>query len=108
MLTFEGEEIQGSQKIAAKLTGLRFQQCWHHISTIDCQPSAGDGMLVFVSGALQLPGEQPPLKFSQVRTLFSFWLLTHSSLIVVLFCLFSVLFCPLDSKILSICIFNFI
>ena len=67
MLTFEGQKFAGGPSIVAKLTGLSFQQCKHHVSTIDCQPSGpGGGMLVFVSGNMQLPGEDHPLKFSQV------------------------------------------
>jgi hypothetical protein len=67
MLTFEGQKIQGSQNIVAKLTSLPFQQCHHAITTVDCQPSGvNSGMLVFVSGNLQLAGEQHALKFSQV------------------------------------------
>ncbi|XP_055804132.1 nuclear transport factor 2B-like isoform X2 [Solanum dulcamara] len=67
VLTFEGQKYQGTQSIADKLTGLPFQQCKHHINTVDCQPSgAVGGMLVFVSGNLNLPGEQHPLKFSQL------------------------------------------
>ncbi|KAM1723054.1 hypothetical protein ACFX11_021688 [Malus domestica] len=67
MLTFEGQKIQGSQSIVAKLTSLPFQQCQHSITTVDCQPSGpAGGMLVFVSGNLQLSGEQHALKFSQM------------------------------------------
>nr|VDC61758.1 unnamed protein product [Brassica rapa] len=70
MLTFEGQKIQGSQNIVAKLTSLPFQQCKHNITTVDCQPSGpAAGMLVFVSGNLQLAGEQHALKFSQVSFL---------------------------------------
>ncbi|GMN49263.1 hypothetical protein TIFTF001_018430 [Ficus carica] len=48
MLTFEGQKIQGSQNIVAKLTSLPFQQCKHSITTVDCQPSGpAGGMLVF-------------------------------------------------------------
>ena len=72
MLTFEGQKIQGSQNIVAKLTGLPFQQCKHNITTVDCQPSGpAGGMLVFVSGNLQLAGEQHALKFSQMFHLIS-------------------------------------
>ncbi|KAK9191643.1 hypothetical protein WN943_020258 [Citrus x changshan-huyou] len=68
MLTFEGQKIQGSQNIVAKLTSLPFQQCQHSITTVDCQPSGpAGGMLVFVSGNLQLAGEQHALKFSQLQ-----------------------------------------
>ncbi|CAA0833164.1 Nuclear transport factor 2 [Striga hermonthica] len=67
MLTFEGQKFQGPQQITAKLTGLPFQQCQHHVSTVDCQQSGpAGGMLVFVSGNLQIAGEQHPLKFSQM------------------------------------------
>ncbi|KAF5479835.1 hypothetical protein F2P56_000624, partial [Juglans regia] len=67
MLTFEGQKIQGAQNIVAKLTSLPFQQCKHAITTVDCQPSGpAGGMLVFVSGNLQLVGEQHALKFSQM------------------------------------------
>ncbi|KAG6653892.1 hypothetical protein CIPAW_05G108200 [Carya illinoinensis] len=66
MLTFEGQKTQGSQNIVAKLNSLPFQQCQHSITTVDCQPSGpAGGMLVFVSGNLQLAGEQHALKFSQ-------------------------------------------
>ncbi|CAF2045281.1 unnamed protein product [Brassica rapa] len=72
MLTFEGQKIQGSQNIVAKLTSLPFQQCKHNITTVDCQPSGpAAGMLVFVSGNLQLAGEQHALKFSQMFHLVS-------------------------------------
>ncbi|KAJ0969222.1 hypothetical protein J5N97_022099 [Dioscorea zingiberensis] len=67
MLTFEGAKFQGAAAIAAKLASLPFQQCLHTISTVDCQPSGtAGGMLVFVSGTLQLAGEQHALKFSQM------------------------------------------
>ncbi|XP_022145223.1 nuclear transport factor 2 [Momordica charantia] len=67
MLTFEGQKIQGAQNIVAKLTGLPFQQCQHSVTTVDCQPSGPNGgVLVFVSGNLQLAGEQHALKFSQM------------------------------------------
>ncbi|GFY88120.1 nuclear transport factor 2A [Actinidia rufa] len=67
MLTFEGQNTQGCQSIVAKLTSLPFQQCQHAITTVDCQPSGpAGGMIVFVSGDLQLTGEQHALKFSQL------------------------------------------
>ncbi|KAL2253771.1 UNVERIFIED_CONTAM: Nuclear transport factor 2B [Sesamum indicum] len=63
MLSFEGQKFQGTQSITAKLTSLPFQQCKHGITTVDCQPSGpAGGMLVFVSGNLQLAGEQHALK----------------------------------------------
>ncbi|MCL7034108.1 hypothetical protein MKW94_004315 [Papaver nudicaule] len=67
MLSFEGEKIQGGTAIVSKLTSLPFQQCKHNITTVDFQPSGpAGGMLVFVSGNLQLAGEQHTLKFSQM------------------------------------------
>ncbi|KAJ4835922.1 Nuclear transport factor 2B [Turnera subulata] len=67
MLTFEGQQVLGSQNIVHKLTTLPFQQCQHSITTVDCQPSGpAGGWLVFVSGNLQLSGEAHALKFSQM------------------------------------------
>lgn len=67
MLTFEGQKIYGVQAISEKFESLGFQQCKHIISTVDCQLSGpAGGMLVFVSGHLQLPGEEHLLSFSQL------------------------------------------
>ncbi|KAG4934671.1 hypothetical protein AAZX31_18G005000 [Glycine max] len=67
MLSFEAQKILGAPNILAKLTSLPFQQCQHSITTVDSQPSAvNSAMLVFVSGNLQLAGEQHSLKFSQM------------------------------------------
>ncbi|KAF6172647.1 hypothetical protein GIB67_041970 [Kingdonia uniflora] len=58
MFSFEGEKIQGSQNIVTKFPGLPFQQYKHTITTVDYQPSGPvRGMLVFISGNLQLAGE---------------------------------------------------
>ncbi|KAL9246019.1 hypothetical protein vseg_019603 [Gypsophila vaccaria] len=67
MLTFEGQPHMGAQNIVGKLTSLPFDQCKHLVSTTDCQPSGPPGaLLVFVSGQLQVSGEQHALKFSQM------------------------------------------
>lgn len=67
MLTFEGQKVQGGQAISDKLNSLCFQQCKHIVSTVDCQPSGpAGGMVVFVSGNLQLPDEEHLLKFAQM------------------------------------------
>ncbi|XP_022724045.1 nuclear transport factor 2-like [Durio zibethinus] len=67
MLTFEGQKIQSIEDITAKLNQLPFDQCLHVISTIDSQPSSfTGGIVVFVSGSLQLPGEEHHLWFSQM------------------------------------------
>lgn len=39
-------------QILGKLTSLPFQQCKHHISSLDAQPSLSSGVLVFVTGQL--------------------------------------------------------
>uniref|UniRef100_A0A2P2QVN8 Nuclear transport factor 2-like n=1 Tax=Rhizophora mucronata TaxID=61149 RepID=A0A2P2QVN8_RHIMU len=68
MLTFEGQKTLGAADISIKLNNLPFDQCKHIISTIDSQlssPSTG-GIVVFVSGSLQLPGEEHRLRFSQM------------------------------------------
>uniref|UniRef100_A0A1J3JL53 NTF2-related export protein n=1 Tax=Noccaea caerulescens TaxID=107243 RepID=A0A1J3JL53_NOCCA len=69
LLTFEGQKIYGVEDISNKLKQLPFDQCRHLISTVDSQPSSMasgcGGILVFVSGSLQLHGEDHPLGFSQ-------------------------------------------
>eukprot|EP01119_Soliformovum_irregulare_P001876 TRINITY_DN11717_c0_g1_i1.p1 TRINITY_DN11717_c0_g1~~TRINITY_DN11717_c0_g1_i1.p1 ORF type:complete len:127 (+),score=31.76 TRINITY_DN11717_c0_g1_i1:43-423(+) len=69
MLTFENDKFQTPERIVAKLTSLAFQTVLHQISTCDCQPTAGNGILVFVCGNLAVDGEQTPMKFSQVFNL---------------------------------------
>ncbi|XP_068669382.1 nuclear transport factor 2B [Aristolochia californica] len=67
LLTFEGQKIQGAEDISMKLTQLPFDHCKHFISTMDCQPSPfAGGIIVFVSGSLQLQGEEHQLRFSQM------------------------------------------
>ncbi|XP_020237029.1 nuclear transport factor 2B-like [Cajanus cajan] len=72
-LTFEGQKIRGASNVVAKLTSLPFQRCYHSVSTVDWQPSGvNDGLLVFVTGSIQLPlQQQQHLKFSQVFHLVS-------------------------------------
>lgn len=43
-------------QIMQKLTSLPFQQCKHHISSLDAQPSLSGGVLVFVTGQLLVGG----------------------------------------------------
>uniref|UniRef100_A0A7C9CVH8 NTF2 domain-containing protein n=2 Tax=Opuntia streptacantha TaxID=393608 RepID=A0A7C9CVH8_OPUST len=67
LLTFEGQKFQGVEDISSKLNSLPFDQCRHLISTVDSQPSfLNGGILVFVSGSLQLAGEEHHLRFSQM------------------------------------------
>ncbi|XP_030457040.2 nuclear transport factor 2B [Syzygium oleosum] len=69
MLTFEGQRVVGVHDITEKLSQLPFDQCQHLISSIDSQPYSTNGtagIVVFVSGSLRLPGEEHPLRFSQM------------------------------------------
>ncbi|PFX33201.1 nuclear transport factor 2-like [Stylophora pistillata] len=64
MLTFEGDQFQGREPIMKKLTGLPFTTVKHVITTIDCQPSTDNGVVVFVVGQLKTD-DDPPHGFSQ-------------------------------------------
>ncbi|TKW17173.1 hypothetical protein SEVIR_5G348800v4 [Setaria viridis] len=68
MLSFEGHAVAGAEAIGRKLAQLPFDQCRHSICTVDCQPSPSfpGSILVFVSGNLQLAGEEHQLRFSQM------------------------------------------
>ncbi|XP_062208623.1 nuclear transport factor 2B-like [Phragmites australis] len=68
MLSFEGHGVAGAEEIGRKLAQLPFEQCRHSICTVDCQPSPSfpGSILVFVSGNLQLSGEEHQLRFSQM------------------------------------------
>eukprot|EP01116_Phalansterium_solitarium_P003962 TRINITY_DN14815_c0_g1_i1.p1 TRINITY_DN14815_c0_g1~~TRINITY_DN14815_c0_g1_i1.p1 ORF type:complete len:125 (-),score=8.24 TRINITY_DN14815_c0_g1_i1:112-486(-) len=68
MLTFENDKIQGREAIGTKLSGLPFQQVKHAITSLDCQPTPGNGILVFVCGKLTVD-EGNILMFSQVFNL---------------------------------------
>uniref|UniRef100_A0ACD5W546 Uncharacterized protein n=1 Tax=Avena sativa TaxID=4498 RepID=A0ACD5W546_AVESA len=68
MLSFEGHLVAGAPEIGLKLAQLPFEQCRHSICTVDCQPTPSfpGAILVFVSGNLQLAGEEHQLRFSQM------------------------------------------
>jgi Nuclear transport factor 2 (NTF2) domain len=68
MLTFEGGKVMGAQKIVAKLSSLSAGKIAHQIVKYDCQPTAGNGVLVFVVGNVKIDNDNP-IKFSQVFTL---------------------------------------
>jgi len=68
MLTFENDKIQGIQAIGNKLANLQFQRVAHKITSLDCQPAPGNGILVFVCGKLTID-EGNVLMFSQVFNL---------------------------------------
>jgi hypothetical protein len=67
MLTFEGQQFQGSESIVGKLTSLPFQKVQHKVSTVDVQPGNqnSSSILVFVTGQLLVDEEANPQFFSQ-------------------------------------------
>eukprot|EP01089_Gocevia_fonbrunei_P009439 TRINITY_DN2173_c0_g1_i1.p1 TRINITY_DN2173_c0_g1~~TRINITY_DN2173_c0_g1_i1.p1 ORF type:complete len:125 (+),score=14.94 TRINITY_DN2173_c0_g1_i1:102-476(+) len=69
MVTFEKEKCQGRQNIVTKFANLQFKSIQHQVASIDCQPTSGNGILVFVTGNLAVDGGAQPLKFSQVFNL---------------------------------------
>ncbi|CAA7392149.1 unnamed protein product [Spirodela intermedia] len=60
LLSFEGQPEFGAEAIARRLAAAPpFDRYRHRVSTVDCQPSPPTGgILVFVSGSLELPGEE--------------------------------------------------
>lgn len=64
MLTFEGDQFAGTEGIMKKLLGLPFKSVKHVLTTIDCQPTQQNGVLVFVLGQLKTD-DDPPHGFSQ-------------------------------------------
>lgn len=69
MLTFEKEQFAGMQAIMTKLTTLNFQSVQHQVTTIDAQPTVGNGITVFVTGKLVVDGSPNPLMFAQTFVL---------------------------------------
>jgi hypothetical protein len=69
MLTYENERAQGKVAIMNKLMNLSFKQIKHVPTTIDVQPSPGNGILIFVCGNLAVDGNNQPIKFSEVFNL---------------------------------------
>lgn len=58
VLTFEGQQVQGSQNIMQKLKSVGPVK--HNIKTTDIQPSAsGNAIVIFVTGAIQIGGDNP-------------------------------------------------
>ena len=54
MFTFEGSKCQGPAAIMAKLTSLPFNQCKITPASMDFQPSISGGIIVFVTGHVQV------------------------------------------------------
>ena len=66
VLNWEGRRHVGQQAIAQHLSSLPFGKIEFKFRTVDCQPTASSGVLVFVTGQLITEGESKPLDFSQV------------------------------------------
>ncbi|PHH66571.1 hypothetical protein CDD81_7046 [Ophiocordyceps australis] len=66
MLTFESASVLGVTNILEKLANLPFQQVKHEISTLDAQPSNGEGgIMILVTGRLLVDEEQRPMSYTQ-------------------------------------------
>lgn len=58
MMTFEGQQIQGSENIIAKLRAIGSVK--HQVKSTDIQPSVNNGtILIFVTGSIQIGGDNP-------------------------------------------------
>ncbi|CAK7206563.1 Nuclear transport factor 2 [Sporothrix eucalyptigena] len=66
MLTFETASVLGAAGIVEKLKGLPFQRIKHVVNVLDAQPTINDGVIVLVSGQLQVDEEERPMNFTQV------------------------------------------
>ncbi|CAB9521730.1 Nuclear transport factor [Seminavis robusta] len=71
MLTFEGDQFQGSQAIVAKLA--QVGKCFHNVKSMDVQPSAaGNAIVIFVTGHVRIGDAQGnPLHFCELFQLVS-------------------------------------
>ncbi|KAI9831838.1 MAG: Golgi apparatus membrane protein tvp18 [Phylliscum demangeonii] len=66
MLTFENVPVQGSAAIVEKLTSFPFQKIAHKVTTLDSQPTGPEGgIVVMVTGELQVDDEQKPMNYTQ-------------------------------------------
>lgn len=54
LMTFEGQQMQGSAKIMEKINSLTFQKIAHLITSVDCQPTFDGGILINVLGQLKV------------------------------------------------------
>ncbi|EPS36547.1 hypothetical protein H072_9880 [Dactylellina haptotyla CBS 200.50] len=65
-LTFESSQSAGVADIHEKLTNLPFEKVKHNVTTTDAQPvSGGAGIIVLVTGSIQVDDQPKPLNFSQ-------------------------------------------
>jgi hypothetical protein len=80
IMNWENKRHIGQQAIATHLAGLPFGKIDFKIVTVDCQPTASSGVIVFVTGQLVTEGESRPLCFSQIFHLMnanSAWMLSN-------------------------------
>lgn len=69
MLTFEGNQVAGSEQIIAKLSSLGKVQ--HDVKSMDVQPSSNpQALIIFVTGTVRIDGGNP-LHFCEVFQLVS-------------------------------------
>jgi hypothetical protein len=70
MLTFEGEQFQGSQSIITKLKGVG--KVSHQVKSMDVQPSVGgNALVIFVTGHVSIGEGGNPLHFCEMFQLVS-------------------------------------
>jgi len=59
LMSFEGQQMQGSAKIMEKIQSLTFQKIAHLITAVDCQPMFDGGILINVLGQLKTDDDIP-------------------------------------------------
>jgi len=64
LMSFEGQQMQGSAKIMEKIASLTFQKIQHLVTAVDCQPMFDGGILINVLGQLKTD-DDPPQSFMQ-------------------------------------------
>ncbi|KAH8286849.1 hypothetical protein KR018_002024 [Drosophila ironensis] len=65
LMTFEGQQIEGADKILEKFKSLCFQKITRLINAVDSQPTFDGGVLITVIGRLKCD-EEMPRSYSQV------------------------------------------
>merc|ERR1712194_36052 len=67
MMTFEGEQSAGTERIMQKLRSLSFTKVKHAITKCDCQPNPfNGGVIVSVLGTMLVNDESNALNFSEI------------------------------------------
>lgn len=69
MMTFEGEQFQGSANIMNKLRNVQFKKVRHVVSKLDCQPGPNMSVVASVAGQLFVDDSAVPIKFAQMFNL---------------------------------------